>query len=180
MAQTAGRGLHELILEVASTYPAAVRYGGGYWSEMVGNATGHVADILETMIGVAREPARSREMMADFVGRTRQYLVASGSTFERMLLDFNQALVRVTRAFPESVAGADRPTAAAGGDRVAQVFQRLADFAASEAMKLKATQGQPDLAALRQQLEACLTEFRRLETAPAASASPQADQPRSS
>jgi hypothetical protein len=97
-----------------------------------------------------------------------------------MLLDFNQALVRVTRAFPESVAGADRPTAAAGGDRVAQVFQRLADFAASEAMKLKATQGQPDLAALRQQLEACLTEFRRLETAPAASASPQADQPRSS
>jgi hypothetical protein len=177
MAQAAGRGLQQMILEVASTYPAAVRYGGGYWSEMVGNVTGHVADMLEALVEVAKEPARSREVMTDLVGRTRQYLVASGSTFERMLLDFNQALVKLARACPESMSGPGHPAAAAGGDGVAQVFQRLADFAASEAMKIQASQGRPDLAALRQQLEACLTELRRLETPPAG-ASPQGDQPR--
>ena len=171
MAETVRSGLHAMLVEAAGAYPAAVRYGGGYWSEMVGNASGHMADVLEALIALGTEPQRSRETLTDLMERTRQYLIASGSTFERMLLDFNQALVKLSRLYPSPPLGGGRGDEGVGDDRTVGVFRQLADFAASEAMRLQFTPGRPDVDALRQHLHACLAELQRLEGPPGPAAS---------
>ena len=163
MAQSAGRGLTNLFVDVASLYPKTLRAGVGYWTEMVVNTSGYVADVVETAVAVAREPARTREALAELLDRYRAYLVSSGDTLERAILDFNQAIVSVAR---RSSAAATAP----GDPRVVEVFQQLADFATTEALKHRSGQSAPDFAALAAQLEACLAELRRLaDTRPAAS-----------
>jgi hypothetical protein len=158
-----------MIMEAVSIYPAVVRYGGGYWSEIVGNLSGQMADVLETMIRVARRPDRSQEALTDLLERSRQYFVSSGSTFERILLDFNQALVRLGRLSPESASRPGQPAAAGSSDPIVVAFQQLADVATAEALKLQSGGGQPDMDAIRSRLEACLGDLRRLEGNAAAS-----------
>src|SRR5215510_9877647 len=164
MAQAAGRGLTDLLVDVASLYPKVLRSGVGYWTEMVVNASGYAADMVETAVAVARKPRQTREALAELLDRYRAYLVSSGDTLERAIPDFNQAVVSVAR--PSS------GTAAAPGDpRIVEVFEQLADFATTEALKHRSGQSAPDFAALVAQLEACLTEVRRLaDTRAAASA----------
>ena len=163
MAQASGRGLNEVLLEVASIYPAAVRYGGGYWSEAVGNASGYAADVLDAMIRIARRPDRSREVLTDLMERYRDYATSVGSTFERALLDFNQAFVKLARAYPDAAARVASPARDPAGDPMTAVFQQLADFAAGEAVKLQGGQGSLDVQSLRQRLESCLAELRKIE-----------------
>src|SRR5215467_4315197 len=56
MVQVAGRGLNDLLVNVVSLYPKALRSGIGYWTEMVVNSSGSVADMIETAVAVARRP----------------------------------------------------------------------------------------------------------------------------
>lgn len=172
MAQSSERGLSDVIQEAVSIYPAAVRYGGGYWSETVGNTSGYLADVLDAMIRIARRPDHSQEIMTDLLERFRQYTASVGSTFERILLDFNQALVRVGRAYPEAAARLVSSGREAKDDPMIGVFQQLADFAAGEALRLQGGEGRPDVKALRIRLESCLAELRRLEGALAARPEP--------
>src|SRR5262249_2920638 len=90
MAQPAGRGLTDLLVDVASLYPKVLRSGVGYWTEMVVNASGYAADMVETAVAVARKPRQTREALAELLDRYRAYLVSSGDTLERAILDFNQ------------------------------------------------------------------------------------------
>lgn len=163
MAQARGRGLNEVILEAISIYPAAVRYGGGYWSETMGNTSGYLADVLDAMIRVARRPDRSQEVLADLTERFRQYAGSLGSTFERMMLDFNQAVVMLGRAYPDAAARAAGWGRGVTSDPMVGVFQQLADLVAAEASKLQGGQGHLDVQALRSRLESCLAELHRLE-----------------
>lgn len=171
MAQATGRGFSDVILEAISIYPAAVRYGGGYWSETVGNTTGYLADVLDAMIRVARRPDRSQEILTDLMERFRQYAASVGSTFERILLDFNQALVKVGRTYPDAASRVASWGPATAGDPMIGVFRQLADFAAGEALRLQGGEGRVDVEALRR-LESCLAELRRLEGSAAARPEP--------
>lgn len=179
MAQATRRGL-DVMMEVASIYPAAVRYGGGYWSEMVGNVSSQMADVLEAMVHIAARPDRSQEALAELVERSRQYLVASGSTFERMLLDFNQAMVKLSRMYPEAASPPRGSPSGMHDEPMAGALRQLADIAANEALKLQSGQGRPDIHALRLQLESCLAELGRLEGGAGPGAPRDVDQPRKS
>ena len=158
MAQAAGRGLTDLLVNVVSLYPKALRSGVGYWTEMVVNNSGYVADMVETAVAVARRPGQTREALAQLLDRYRAYLVSSGDTLERAILDFNQAVISVARRSADV-------TTAPGDPRIVEVFQQLADFATTEALKHRSGQSTPDFAALGTQLEACLAEVRRLADA---------------
>src|SRR5262244_3171446 len=136
MAQAVGRGLTELLVDVASLYPKVLRSGVGYWTEMVVNASGYAADMVETAVAVARKPRQTREALAELLDRYRAYLVSSGDTLERAILDFNQAVVSVAR--PSS------QTAAAPGDpRIVEVFEELADFATTGRSSIGAARAPP-------------------------------------
>ena len=171
MAQAAGAGL-DWIMEVARIYPAAVRYGGAYCSEMVGNASSQLADVLEAMVRFASRPAQGQEILTELMERSRQYMTASGSTFERMLLDFNQIIVQLGRGNPEATRRGGAPRGVRN-DPVAAVFRELADLATNEALKLQSGEGGADLEASTQKLEACLTELRQLLGRPAAGSPPR-------
>ena len=163
MAQAAGRGLTDLLVDVATLYPKALRAGVGYWTEMVVNTSGYLADVVEAAVAVARRPGQTREALAELLDRYRAYLVSSGDTLERAILDFNQAVVSVARRSSEAPAAPDHP-------RIAEIFQQLADFVTTEALKHQSGQSEPDRAALCAQIEACLAELRRLaDPRPAAS-----------
>jgi hypothetical protein len=155
MAQVAGRGLNDLLVTVVSLYPKALRSGIGYWTEMVVNSSGYVADMIETAVAVASRPGQTREALAQLLDRYRAYLVSSGDTLERAILDFNQAVMSVARRSSDMAA-------APGDPRIVEVFQQLADFATTEALKHRSGQSASDFAALGAQLEACLAEVRRL------------------
>jgi hypothetical protein len=155
MAQATGRGLTDLLVDVVTLYPKALRSGVGYWTEMVVNASGYAADVVETTVAVARKRGQTRDALAELLDRYRAYLVASGDTLERAILDFNQAVMSIARRSPEV-------EAAPGDPRIVEVFQQLADFATTEALKHRSGQSVPDFAALGAQLEACLAEVRRL------------------
>jgi len=159
MAQVAGRGLNDLLVNVVSLYPKALRSGIGYWTEMVVNSSGYVADMIETAVAVARGPGQTREALAQLLDRYRAYLVSSGDTLERAILDFNQAVMSVARRSSDAAAAPSDP-------RIVEVFQQLADFATTEALKDRSGQGAADFAALGAQLEACLAEVRRLADTP--------------
>ena len=166
MAQTAGRGWQDLVMTAAGLYPAAIRSGVGYWSEMAVHASNHLVDVLEAAIRIAKQPSRSPEVLAELIERTRQYLASSGSTLERAILDFNQVLMTLARPVSEAPASVAPAPTAGRSDRVVSVFQQLADFAVTEAAKLQGAQGQPDLRELRERMESCLAELRRLESGP--------------
>jgi hypothetical protein len=157
MAQTAGRGLTDLLVDVVSLYPKALRSGVGYWTEMVVNNSGYVADMVETAVAVARRPGQTREALAQLLDRYRAYLVSSGDTLERAILDFNQAVISVARRSADV-------TTAPGDPRIVEVFQQLADFATTS-LKHRSGPSAPDFAALGALLEACLAEVRRLADA---------------
>lgn len=154
MAQVAGRGLNDLLINVVSLYPKALRAGIGYWTEMVVNSSGYVADMIETAVAVASRPGQTREAFAQLLDRYRAFLVSSGDTLERAILDFNQAVMSVARRSSEA-------TAVPGDPRIVEVLQQLADFATT-ALKHRSGQSAPDFAVLAAQLEACLAEVRRL------------------
>ena len=104
MVQVAGRGLNDLLVNVVSLYPKALRSGIGYWTEMVVNSSGYVADMIETAVAVARRPGETREALAQLLDRYRAYLVSSGDTLERAILDFNQAVMSVARRSSDAAA----------------------------------------------------------------------------
>src|SRR5262245_48894270 len=97
MAQPAASTFRDMFIGATSMYPAAIRTGVSYWSEMVVNASVYYADIVEAMISVARNPRRSEEVATQTMERLRDYLQRSGDTIERAILDFNQAIVTVAR-----------------------------------------------------------------------------------
>ena len=155
MAQAAGRGLTDLLVDVVSLYPKALRSGVGYWTEMVVSSSGYVADAVETAVAVVRRPGQTREALAQLLDCYRAYLVSSGDTLERAILDLNQAVMSVARRSSDAAA-------APGDPRIVEVFQQLADFATTEALKHRSGPSVPDFAALGAQLAACLAEVRRL------------------
>jgi hypothetical protein len=177
MAATSGRDVKEWIVEVASIYPAAIRHGGGYWSEIVANAASHAADVLEALIRVARQPENGGAVLGDLLEQSRQYVISNGSTFERILLDFNQAIVSLGRAYPGAAATSRTPEIKVDRERMVDVFRQFADFAASEALRLHGGKEPIDPQALRRQIEVLLAALQRLE-GDATAVTPEPDRPR--
>ena len=158
MAQPVGPTLRDLLVGASNLYPAAVRSGAAYWSEMVVNMSTYYADVLEAMINAAREPRRSGELLSGSLERFRDYLQRSGDTVERVILDFNQAIMTVARP------PADTSDGAAGmSDRIADTLRQFDEFTSGRATGSHADHLQPDLQTLRERLETCLREIERLD-----------------
>lgn len=170
MAQAAKDTLVDLLVSAASIYPAALRHGVGYWSEMVVNTSSYWADLVEAALRVARRPGQYREVLADLTETFRRHVQMSGDTFERALLDFNQALMVITLR-PQD------PPAGPGNERAVNAWQQLADFAATQAMNVQSGQPRPDLEELRRRLDSCLAELRRAESGTGSGRSPDASRP---
>ncbi|HYB44566.1 MAG TPA: hypothetical protein VEL75_22520 [Candidatus Methylomirabilis sp.] len=143
-------GLQGLVASMASVYPAYLRAGVGYWSEMAANSTSYWTELLESMIATWQRPEDGPAIFAAAVDRLRRHLELTGDSIERAVLEFNQGLVAL---------GSPSPGAARGGDRVGDVLRGIADAATSEAWSQRA----PDLAGLRRRLEALLAELCSLE-----------------
>jgi len=143
--------LRDLYWSMASLYPAYLRAGIGYWTEMAANGSSYYLELLGSMVAAWQRPEHSERIFAEGVERLKTHMQWTGDAIERAILEFNQSLVAPGRR-PE-------PTGGAAGERAADALRDLADAATGAAWSARAS----DVRALRRQLEVMLDELRRLE-----------------
>jgi len=138
--------LWDLYRSVAGVYPAYLRAGVGFWTEMAANGSSYYLELLESMVAAWQRPQHAERIFAQGVDRFKTHMQWTGDAIERAMLEFNQSLVAPGR----------RPEPA---ERGADGHRDLADAPAPAARSSRAAEVQ----ALRREVEASLDELRRLE-----------------
>ena len=121
---------------------------------MVSNASGHYADVLESLIAAWHRPEQAKGILSDAPRRFGEFVERSGETTERAVLDFNERFTATFRRPPAPAAAGEAET-----DRIVDALRTLADLAATEALKLQGTQTPRISGCSRIRLSGCWGNF---------------------
>ena len=153
MTTTYVSAMRDLLLDLSGVYPAMVRAGVGYWSEMAANSTTCCAGLAEDVVAAWRNPRHQDQIAADAIARIRTYLERSGDGLERALLELNNVLVGLAQRGPAA-------SGSAAGESAPPVGP---DPLTDERILLERASNPSDLHGLREHLERLLNEVRRRE-----------------
>jgi hypothetical protein len=143
--------LGDLYRSMANLYPAYLRAGVGYWTEMAANGSSYYLELLECMVAAWQRPEHAERLFARGVERLKTHMQWTGDATERAILEFNQSLIAPGRRA--------EPTGGRAGEHAADALLDLADAAASAAWSSRAA----DVRVLRREFEAILEKLRRLD-----------------